>query len=360
MATRTLEDPRERRLTILMNPFMSCGARLPVYVLFAAAFFPNQGQNLVFGLYLIGILVAVLTGLIMTRTLLAGSSSGFVMELPPYHLPTGRGVALRTWDRLKLFLTEAGRVIVIMVLALNLLNSVGSDGSFGNQDSEHSLLSGMGRLVVPVFAPLGIEEDNWPAAVGIFTGVLAKEAVVGSLDALYSRMAQEQATTTGAEPEKFDLAAALVEAVATVPNNLAGVADLLLDPLGLGSAGIESGVAVASAQGVDPGVFGAMAARFDGAVGAFAYLLFILLYFPCVATIGAIVRETSLAWAGFVACWTTGVAFAASTGFYQAVTFDRHPVSSSIWLAGMLLALGAVLVGLRYWGRRGAPTEVPA
>jgi ferrous iron transport protein B len=116
MATRTLENDRERKLTILMNPFMSCGARLPVYVLFAAAFFPHSGQNVVFALYLTGIAVALLTGLVMKRTLLAGDSTGFVMELPPYHLPTLRGVLLRTWDRVKLFLREAGRVIVVMVL----------------------------------------------------------------------------------------------------------------------------------------------------------------------------------------------------------------------------------------------------
>ncbi len=359
MATRTLEDPRERRLTILMNPFMSCGARLPVYVLFAAAFFPSQGQNLVFGLYLIGILVAVLTGLIMTRTLLVGSSTGFVMELPPYHLPTARGVALRTWDRLKLFISEAGRVIVLMVLALNLLNSMGSDGSFGNQDSEGSLLSAVGKTVTPVFAPLGLDQDNWPAAVGIFAGVLAKEAVVGSLDALYTRMAQEQAGAEAAASE-FDLGEALAEAAASVPRNLAEVGALLLDPLGVGAAGIESSEAVVAAQAVNPGVFGTMAARFDGAVGAFAYLLFILLYFPCVATIGAIVRETSLAWAGFVAAWTTGVAFAASTGFYQAATFARHPLSSGAWLLGLALVLGLVIGGLRYWGRREAPAVAEA
>ncbi|MGR8942481.1 MAG: ferrous iron transport protein B, partial [Gammaproteobacteria bacterium] len=104
MATRTLENPRDRILTNLMNPFMSCGARLPVYALFAAAFFPVNGQNLVFGLYLLGIAVAVLTGLIMRHTLFKGESSPFIMELPVYHLPTLRGMMIRTWDRLKSFL----------------------------------------------------------------------------------------------------------------------------------------------------------------------------------------------------------------------------------------------------------------
>ncbi|MDD1607332.1 MAG: ferrous iron transport protein B, partial [Methylococcaceae bacterium] len=116
MATRTLENQRDRILTNLMNPFMSCGARLPVYALFAAAFFPVGGQNLVFGLYILGIVVAVLTGLIMRHTLFKGETTPFIMELPAYHLPTFRGVFLRTWDRLHSFLVNAGKVIVPMVL----------------------------------------------------------------------------------------------------------------------------------------------------------------------------------------------------------------------------------------------------
>ena len=151
MATRTLENERERKLTILMNPFMSCGARLPVYALFAAAFFPSSGQNVVFALYLTGIVVAVLTGLMMKKSLLPGTSSGFMMELPPYHLPTLRGVLLRAWDRVRLFIKEAGQVIVLMVIALNVLNSLGTDGSFGNEDSEHSLLSETAKVVTPLF-----------------------------------------------------------------------------------------------------------------------------------------------------------------------------------------------------------------
>ena len=195
MATRTLENQRDRILTNLMNPFMSCGARLPVYALFAAAFFPVGGQNLVFGLYLLGIAVAVLTGLIMRHTLFKGESAPFIMELPAYHLPTLRGVFIRTWDRLKSFLFNAGKVIVPMVLVLNFLNALGTDGSFGQENSNKSVLSEIGRGLTPAFKPMGIEKDNWPATVGIFTGVLAKEAVVGTLDALYSQLA-----TTDAAP----------------------------------------------------------------------------------------------------------------------------------------------------------------
>ena len=179
MATRTLEQERDRKLTILMNPFMSCGARLPVYALFAVVFFPDSGQNVVFALYLAGIAVAVLTGLIMKNTLLPGDMTPFVMELPRYHMPTLKGILLRTWDRLKSFIVKAGQTIVIMVVALSFLNSLGTDGSFGNENSEKSVLSYVGHSLTPAFAPMGMERDNWPAAVGIFTGVFAKESCCG-------------------------------------------------------------------------------------------------------------------------------------------------------------------------------------
>jgi ferrous iron transport protein B len=352
MATRTLENERERKLTILMNPFMSCGARLPVYVLFAAAFFPADGQNLVFALYLIGIAIAVLTGMIMRRTLLSGSSTGFMMELPPYHLPTLKGVSLRTWDRVKLFIRDAGKVIVIMVVALNMLNSVGTDGSFGNQESDKSLLSTFGQAVTPVFAPMGIENDNWPATVGIFTGILAKEAVVGTLDSIYTQIAAEESGGMEAQGP-FEFWPTVQEAFASVPENLAGVSEMLLDPLGLDVGETRDLQTAAGEQEVSGGIFGAMASRFDGQAGAFAYLLFILLYFPCVATIGAIARETGGRWAGFVAAWTTGVAYTTATIFYQAATFTRHPASSTLWIALLGTLIIGVIIALRIWGKKG-------
>ncbi len=350
MATRTLESERERKLTILMNPFMSCGARLPVYALFAAAFFPSNGQNIVFALYLIGIIVAILTGMIMKKTLLSGTSTGFMMELPPYHLPTMKGILLRTWDRVRLFMKEAGKIIVIMVLALNLLNSVGTDGSFGNENSETSILSSISKSAVPLFEPLGIHEDNWPAILGIISGVLAKEVVVGTLDTLYSNLAMSDAGET--RKEDFDFHASIYAAFASIPANLGGVSKMLGDPLGMGVGDVEDTHSAAKSQQVNEGTFGAMASRFDGRIGAFAYLLFILLYFPCVATIGAIKREAGGAWAGFVALWTTSVAYIASTNFYQIATFSQHSLYSSLWISGSLLTLAACIIGLRVWAHK--------
>ncbi|WP_019866303.1 Fe(2+) transporter permease subunit FeoB [Methylovulum miyakonense] len=349
MATRTLENQRDRILTNLMNPFMSCGARLPVYALFAAAFFPVGGQNLVFGLYLLGIAVAVITGLIMRHTMFKGETTPFIMELPAYHLPTINGVCIRTWDRLKSFLFNAGKVIVPMVLVLNFLNAVGTDGTFGRENSDKSVLSEIGRSLTPAFKPMGISDNNWPATVGIFTGVLAKEAVVGTLDALYSQLGGD---TNPAVPQaEFNLQQALMDALLTIPKNLRDVADNALDPLGLNIGNVNDLNAAATEQEVKTATFAAMQRSFDGKAGAFAYLLFILLYAPCVTATAAIYRETNMAWTIFVVCWTTGIAYLTATVFYQTMTYARHPFYSLVWINGLLMAFALVWLGLWLTGR---------
>lgn len=356
MATRTLENQRDRTLTIMMNPFMSCGARLPVYALFAAAFFPVGGQNLVFGLYLIGIGFAVLTGLILKNTLLKGDITPFVMELPPYHMPTVRGILLRTWDRLKAFMFRAGRVLVPVIVVLSFMNSMGTDGTFGNEDSEKSVLANIGKSITPVFRPMGIADDNWPATVGIFTGIFAKEAVVGTLDSLYSQIDASAAGGEGGE-EAFDFWGGIVESFATIPANLADLAGTFLDPLGVSVGDVGSIGAAADEQEVSLGTFGSMATLFAGKIGAFAYLLFVLLYFPCAAAIAAVYRETNLKWTAFAGAWTTGLAYMASSLFYQLATFGQHPTSSLIWVGIEVSVFAIIFIIMRYLGQEDRETE---
>ncbi|MEL7068649.1 MAG: Fe(2+) transporter permease subunit FeoB [Cyanobacteria bacterium J06581_3] len=350
MATRTLESRRDRILTILMNPFMSCGARLPVYVLFAAAFFPTAGQNVVFSLYIIGMGMAVVTGLIMKHTLLRGEAEPFVMELPTYHLPTCKGILLRTWERLKDFVIRAGRVIVLMVMVLSLLNSIGTDGSFGNENRDNSVLSALSQTVTPAFAPMGVRQENWPAAVGLFTGVFAKEAVVGTLDSLYTQLGENEAIAAGVDlqAEEFDFFGSLGEAFSTIPANLAALSNQLLDPLGLSVGEVTNLESAATEQDVAFTTFGQMALRFDGQAGAFAYLLFVLMYFPCAAAMGAVYRETNSGWTAFVGIWTTGLAYWSATLYYQSATFRQHPVSSAAWIVGLAIALTLTFALLRF------------
>jgi ferrous iron transport protein B len=383
MATRTLENERDRLMTMTMSHFMSCGARLPVYALFAAAFFASWGQSLVFLLYVLGIAAAIFTGLVLKNTLLRGEVTPFVMELPPYHMPTIKGIGLRTWDRTKGFMFRAGKVIVPMVLVLNVLSSVGTDGSFDEVESDQSLLSEVGRTITPAFAPFGLTEDNWPASVGIFTGLLAKEAVVGTLDSLYTQLGEEADRALKEDPlrnpmswradkteevlppetpdegERFDLVGTIGEGLATVPANLADALGTWLDPLGLDIGNVSDQDEAAEAQEVGVGTFGAMAQRFDGTVGAFAYLLFVLLYFPCVAATAAIYREAGMRWTLFTAGWTTGLAYGAATLFYQAATFAQNPASAAAWIAGVLAAFAAAIGAMRYTGSRRRRTGIP-
>jgi ferrous iron transport protein B len=248
-----------------------------------------------------------------------------------------------------------------MVALLALLNTMSIDGTIGHDDSKDSLLASLSRIVTPVFAPMGIAQDNWPATVGIFTGVFAKEAVVGTLDAIYLQNEAMEDLAAGGVEGSFSLGAALREAAQTIPENLAGVADTLSDPLGLSIGDTSSIDTAAEELAVSAGTFGAMGQLFDGKVGAIAYMLFILMYFPCVAAMAAVYRETNLRWTIFIAAWTTGLAYLSATGFYQAATFARHPAFSTAWLAGCILALATVVMVMRFLGREshGAGIVVP-
>ena len=255
MGSRVLESKRERFLTIFLVPFMSCGARLPVYALFAAAFFGKMAGTVVFLLYLAGVLFAIAYGLFLKKSLFQGQASNFVMELPPYHLPKFKSLMIHCWQRLRDYIWRAGKVITLAVAVLGFLNSFGivekmyvdvdgktteivqaEDGyqmvqeneageaenvalpegfvvdeskvvksnefTAGNGDSENSLLSTIGKAITPVFEPFGVEKENWPASVSLFTGLLAKEAVIGTMNSLYSMVGENASDVIPAtEPE---------------------------------------------------------------------------------------------------------------------------------------------------------------
>lgn len=352
MATRTLENKRDRTMTIMMNPFMSCSARLAVYALFCGAFFQVGGQNMVLGLYLIGILAAVLTGLILKNTILQGEAAPFVMELPPYHIPKLKGVLLRTWDRLKSFITKAGIAIVMMVIILGTMNSVGTDGSFGKDNSKDSILSATARMVTPVFTPMGITQENWPATVGLLTGVFAKEVMVGTLDSLYTQLADEQKVASGEaeKEEEFNFWGNIGKAFFSIPENLTKLPGQIFDPLGLSAANITDLKQAEEDQGISSSTYGQMSQRFGSNQAAFAYLLFVLLYFPSVSATAALYRETNLGWTVFAGLWTTGVGYWVAVFYYQVATYAEHPESSVIWVVRLVIAMALTLAGLKIAG----------
>lgn len=188
MATRTIEDTRDRLITILITPFMSCGARLPVYVLLAGAFFGRDAGVVIFGLYALGILVAVVSAKLMRSSILRGEDTSFIMELPSYKIPTLKGSAIHMWERGKIYLKKAGSIILVGVVGVWLLASIPAPGSGGTFASEEvygttdSVIGVIGQLIEPLVAPLGFD---WRIAVALVFGVVAKEIVVGSMGVLY-------------------------------------------------------------------------------------------------------------------------------------------------------------------------------
>lgn len=352
MATRTLGRESDRLLTIAMAPFMSCGARLTVYALFAAAFFPNNGQNVVFFLYLLGVSMAVLTGFIFRREIFAEEVTPSFQEMPSYHLPVLKNILITTWFRLKAFVFRAGKTIVLVVVGLSFLNSISTDGSFGNNDTESSMLSVVGKKITPVFSPMGLTEDNWPATVGLFTGLFAKEAIVGTLDALYTSDAKIQADDTP------DLIGALSEAFGSIANNGADLISGLGDPLGISIGDVTDAAMVAESQGVNQSTLTNMSTLFVSSFSAFCYLVFILLYAPCVAVLGAVAKEAGLRWTLLVFSWTTGLAYMTATCLYQLGTLLEHPVFSIVWLLASTVIAFVTVQNLKLIGKKALPDNL--
>ncbi len=337
MATRTLESKRDRFLTVFMVPFMSCGAKLPVWVLFAAAFFPHNPGKLVFCIYISGIVLGIATGLILKHTLFQGEPTHFIMELPPYHMPRARHIFLHTWERLRIFVWRAGKFIVPMVLVLGMLNTVGTDGSIGNEDREESLLSVVGKAITPVFGPIGVEKDNWPASVSIFTGLFAKESVIGTMNGLYGQGESKgmPAQDDDAAQGVYSLVGGLKEAFASIPVNLSGVIGGLFDPLGIDSAGGEEDGETAA--GKDATV-DALRKHFPkGVHQMYSFLLFVLLYVPCLAATGVVFREIGKLYGAIFVAYLSLLGWSVAT-VYHAVMVSH----SSFWFcvgSGILVAM---------------------
>jgi len=320
LGTRALENPRERILTILMTPFMSCGARLAIYALFVAAFFPEGGQNVIFALYLIGILVALLTGLGLRRVILKENGTSTVMELPPYRWPNVINLVRTAFRRAFGFVYKAGLVIVPLCVLIGSLGTL-------KTASEETWLTVIGRQITPIFAPMGLKQDNWPATVGLLTGILAKEVAVGTLTALYTQEAQHETQ------EAQHLKAEVNTEVNTVLNTAVNTD-------------------VNAEVKYDGNPLGVMAERFGGKEAAIAYLLFVLLYFPCVSVLATMARELNLSWALFSAVWTTGIAYIVAVLFYQSCMFLAHPLSSLLWIAGGVLTIILGFWRMQKWASR--------
>jgi ferrous iron transport protein B len=279
MATRTIENKSNRLLTILINPFMSCSARLPVYLLFISAFFPNKAGTLLFLIYIIGILVAIGVALLFKNMFFKVNEIPFVMELPPYRLPTIRSTLKHMWRKGEQYLKKMGGVILvasIIIWALGYFprneNNVASTSMAQNVNEGHneSYIGKIGKAIEPVMRPLGFD---WQMSVSLLTGIAAKEVVVGTMGVLYQ-----------ADHDKNQVATSLQTKLKEHKYNY----------------GPKKGQAVFTPLVV------------------VSFLLFVLLYFPCIASMAAIKRETnSIKWTLFVITYTTAIAWFVSFTVYQ-------------------------------------------
>ncbi len=298
-ATRTLDNPRDRLLTTLLIPFMSCSARLPVYVVFGMAFFPERVSLMIWGLYTLGVVVALMTSLIAQRVLFGNQPpSLFVLELPPYRLPTWRSIWTHTWEHTREFITKAGTVILAMSIVLWVLLNV----PWGVQNPRHSLFGQVSGRLAPALEPLGF--GTWEATGALISGMVAKEVVITTMSQIYVGEETTSGSDMGSWSEDWDtlvvgLGRAMVDAGRRLINILPGVeiAQPAADEYDLSLARVLRGVFTTAA--------------------ALAFVVFVLLYVPCTATLGAIHQEFGRRWALFSAAYQTAVAWGVAFVVYR-------------------------------------------
>jgi ferrous iron transport protein B len=302
-ATRTLESRRDRIATGLLVPLMSCSARLPVYVVFGLAFFPRQADILITSMYVLGLVVAGLVSWVFSRTLFKPTANAtFILELPPYRLPTWRGLLTHTWEKTKEFVYKAGTVIFAVAVVLWLLMNL----PWGVEHQRHSYFGKASATVAPIFAPAGF--GNWEAAGSLVTGFIAKEVVVSTMSQIYVGEEGEESlepTTFGEDLGQIiaSFGLATVDSVKTLLSLVPGI-----DLMGAEEEAADTALGTALQSVYTP-------------LAALAFVIFVLIYTPCVATLGAIKAEFGWRWAGVSAAYQLLLAWLVATLVYQGGQF---------------------------------------
>ncbi|MBQ6652312.1 MAG: ferrous iron transport protein B, partial [Prevotella sp.] len=296
MATRTIESRRSRLITMLILPFMSCSARLPIYIMIIGTVFaPRYQSSVMISLYVVGILTAALMSRLFSKVVFKGEDTPFVMELPPYRVPTWKAMLRHTWEKGKQYLKKMGGIILVASIIVWALGYFPHNDSLSKQQQqEQSYIGHIGKGIEPVFRPQGFD---WKLDVAILSGVGAKEIVASTMGVLYNVEESGEALEESGERK--------VESGEWIEES--------------GERRVERGE-VEKAGGFQGATVSPLAQHLTP-VTAYAFLLFVLLYFPCIATIAAIKSETgSWRWALFTALYTTAIAWAVSALFYQVAT----------------------------------------
>jgi ferrous iron transport protein B len=298
-ATRTLENQRDRILTALLLPLMSCGARLPVYVLFVGVFFPASAGTVIWALYVIGIALAIAMGVLFKKTLFRGEAPAFIMELPPYRLPSLSSLCLHTWEKGKHFLVKAGTyILAVSVLVWFLLHL-----PWGVESKKDSYLGRAGQVMAPALSPLGF--GTWEAAASLITGVIAKEIVVGTMGEIY---APEAPAKDAAE------APALAEDLKQIVVSFGGAAaDAVTNVV---STFLPASLAAEEQEEASP--LRAAVGKAFTPLTALGFMIFVLLYMPCVVVAIAMRQEFGgWKWFGVAFGYQTVLAWTAALLVFQ-------------------------------------------
>ncbi len=298
-ATRTLENPRDKALTALLVPLMSCGARLPVYVVFIGAFFSAHAGTVLWSLYVMGIALAIIMGIIFKKTLFRGEAPIFIMELPPYRMPSFKSLMIHTWEKGKHFLIKAGTyILAVSILVWFLLNL-----PWGVENKKDSYLGKVGQIGAPLLKPLGF--GNWEAASSLMAGVIAKEIVVGTMGEIYVKKTEEEKKIE--QPAFTD---DLKEFGTTFANAFKGSAVNVFSTFGISSLSAEEDEKRAGLKSVIQGTFTPLS--------AYAFITFVLLYMPCVVVAIAMRQEFGTwKWFGIAFVYQMGLAWLAAFVIYQ-------------------------------------------
>jgi ferrous iron transport protein B len=290
-ATRTLENEKDRILTGLLVPFMSCGARLPVYVLLAAIFFPAASGLVIWSMYMLGIVVAIVLGIILKHTLFNNKEqSPFIMELPPYRMPTVRNIWFLMWERTSAFLKKAWTVIMATSVVIWVLIAIptGGSGTFAETEMDQNGFSALSGTLAPIFAPLGF--GSWEASGALVTGFVAKEVVVSTMAQIYEVEEAEEA----AEPTTFteDVTSIFTSLGSTIMDALRAIPGIVgIDMTGGGEEEAEpTDLMTAIRRGFEQSSGG------HGALAALAFMVFVLLYTPCMVAVAAEWQELGTKW----------------------------------------------------------------
>ena len=308
MACRTIESRSSRMITILITPFMSCSARIPIYLLIAGTFFSAHAGLVMTGLYVLGILLAVVTARLMRRFKFPVDETPFVMELPPYRLPTWKTTLTHMWDKCAQYLKKMGGMILVASVIVWFLSYYPRSEQPVSTEAhyENSYLGRLGKGCEPVFRPLGFD---WKASVALLSGLPAKEIIVSTLGVLYSEAPQAAITADGAP--------AATEAAALLPAEAVGIiggADGTTPIVVTDAAEVSGDASAPKASPSEEEELASLSARLQesgdfSTASAFAFLVFVLLYVPCIATVVAIGSEAGWRWATASVVYNTTVAW---------------------------------------------------